>query len=1384
MASQPAWQTEELKDEWPDQVDDVSELHTRSISLTIPVGSLHRPVDSDTDPSQDTDVANVVGTFLIRHDAPPPLPQRTPAQRKGLIKDFFSPIALERMFDPPSPRTPVFPRPNLSERDDPPHQLQVSAAQGPPITSPIHGQDGPASWTHRWRPDMPCQFTFSVPHPVAYTHVTPRSLAQDKKTAGDITAIVSSTDPPLRLFQFQYDTFTRDHLSAMVDSIAVNSPSASNTGNFVANTSSPFGLPHVSEASTHSNSVELRSAKRVKLSPASDFPGFKTRTNCAIRRPICRNDYVGESRFLMTQIKNARDSFSNPPSVNDLKSNDNPPLVPTSTDLDSLGISKDLIAAGPSDFSKRKGHSSLGYRQQAESLMAQLKQDMKGSKRIFSTDTTDPFPSVADTSRPTPPSVISSRSHQTVQNQRSLLPTIQRMNSPKMNFMDTSMASSNTSRIHAHFPTPPILVASPPSPPPQPPDPILRPNTTTLDVDMGTNGLLFPAVRTAASAASSVVPGRPNEDLNRFVSSSTVSGTAGSSGSFVKHPGPAQITRIGPEDVPALPERVGRMVFDKTMMRWVKASVMELPRTSESGGGGSVEVDAESEDPFRDIESLREDSLAGEGVGEQAPPSTDNSDVDEVGDQEEMELTSFSFDGPSHNRMRTTNVSEDDTTDSDNDDEDVTDVSALSASLSVADPPEVSFDQESSDEEVHHEPTIAKTTSGPPRDVFVPTPIRSALKSTVVSPAVLFVEPVISSHLTPTSKTGHRRSVSFSDGKREGPIRGLGRSTDADTSDSELLTQVPLGESTFEPSARSKRIGEILDGLESRKKGCIDDKSPTSSTPPPAGTSLRSIKHSLGTDGTSDTGVPTSDVPRRVDTRSQPSTSPSVGAGVGAKSNATFLTEASFGIAHDRLVQVITDVQPFEPYWEEVSSIDLANKNIESVARLNEFLPRLHTLSLNANQLAWLSGVPATVRSLSVSRNSLTRATSFSHLLSLEHLDISYNKVESLSQLECLRHLRELRADGNYIRAIEGLQRMDCLVKLSLQRNRIADMDFTQCSWPKLEVLNASQNRIQRTNGLSLLPSLVVLNLGACSSPHESARWIRHIDNNSLVELKTHGILPRLRILRLSANRLKCVDASHFPNLRMLYIDNNALTEVKRANKLARLENLSLRNQGGNGLSLSMREVRDVKRLYLSGNALPADFLSEPCYNLIYLEIAACRLSKLPTNFSALVPNLRVLNLNYNFLDDVKPLEGLQRLNKITIIGSRLKGTKGIIKVLRRCTDVEMVDFRMNPCTLGWYLPLLVRDVPGALQPSEAGPRGDGTSRDGTRGVAPTLAWHELDAKFRRDLPDEAYIGRLTYRGLIMRACPRVRMLDGVAISWKEREKAAKLLEGVALAKA
>jgi len=261
-------------------------------------------------------------------------------------------------------------------------------------------------------------------------------------------------------------------------------------------------------------------------------------------------------------------------------------------------------------------------------------------------------------------------------------------------------------------------------------------------------------------------------------------------------------------------------------------------------------------------------------------------------------------------------------------------------------------------------------------------------------------------------------------------------------------------------------------------------------------------------------------------------------------------------------------------------------------------------------------------------------------------------------------------------------------------------------------------------------------------------------------------------LLRVSGNRLRQLHVAAMLNLRTLYADNNALSTLVRVGRLTKLENLSLRNQSGRGFNLLTRDVRDVRRFYLSGNPLKAGFLTEPCYNLLYLELAACRLTSLPDELSKLVPNLRVLNLNYNFLEDARPLEGLTRLRKLTIIGSRFKATKSLIRLLQRMPEVEMLDFRMNPCTLGWYLPLLVKDVPGALQPSEGNARGRGERVAGH-------TWQELDSKFRRDLPNESYIGRLAYRGLIMRACPGIRMLDGVEISEKERVKAHDLLCGI-----
>lgn len=51
------------------------------------------------------------------------------------------------------------------------------------------------------------------------------------------------------------------------------------------------------------------------------------------------------------------------------------------------------------------------------------------------------------------------------------------------------------------------------------------------------------------------------------------------------------------------------------------------------------------------------------------------------------------------------------------------------------------------------------------------------------------------------------------------------------------------------------------------------------------------------------------------------------------------------------------------------------------------------------------------------------------------------------SELESLRHLRELKADYNKILDLDGLQNMDGLIKLSQQGNLIQSVDLSKFKW-------------------------------------------------------------------------------------------------------------------------------------------------------------------------------------------------------------------------------------------------------------------------------------------------------------------------------------------------
>jgi protein NUD1 len=330
-SAKPLWQTDELLEEWIDEDDELGsgepqatiarDAHTASdLSFTQPLNSM---IGSDNSGSiRQNRSSGSAGTVVVHSDAEddgPLLPQ-TPAAKKIMSKDLFSPLPLEKMFEPPSPPSPnppPVPPPRTSAPAIPSRLSQVyipgendttsdfdSLADASVENSPSTRKSLPRSQS---QPETNYQFTFAAPQPDAFSRApssqpnaqsTPLPPFTPMRSGGDALQL-PFTDPRLRLFQFQYDTFTREHLSAMVDSIAVNTPSGG-SGTAGSKETTPA-------ASSQNDSMSrMRSAKRLKLSPASDFSEYGDGA-AVILRPQSRKDYVGESKSLMEKIRQARD---------------------------------------------------------------------------------------------------------------------------------------------------------------------------------------------------------------------------------------------------------------------------------------------------------------------------------------------------------------------------------------------------------------------------------------------------------------------------------------------------------------------------------------------------------------------------------------------------------------------------------------------------------------------------------------------------------------------------------------------------------------------------------------------------------------------------------------------------------------------------------------------------------------------------------------------------------------------------------------------------------------------------------------------------------------------------------------------------------------------
>lgn len=698
-----------------------------------------------------------------------------PKVQKALRKDIFTPLKLETMFNPPSPQETRVPTPEQSLNLSSFKKVDVTPEQGVPFL--FNGRDSSKAFP----------FTFSVqrsPCPNSVQHNC--TDAQVDKSR-------------LKLFHFHYDTFTREHLSALVDAIPVSSSSL--------NTSSAS----IHDGANSSSSLShYRPAKRIKLSPPDHLPRARRRPRLSLPGNIPasgRKDYIRESKSLMHAIADTP-FFASPLACT-------PPLVmrrlETEENVRVFGEDAGLTAQEKLKDVKQGFYSPPGFRRRAADLLPQIRRETRGNIppmpitdeiSVLSIDDNASLQSLECAAIPMPQGTTSR------QVRGKLVLKTERIGSGPGSaiFRTTDLALGATTGNHLGHST------LPHSPQAQ----VLRStrdigqliSTSSLTTLLTESCVKHPSTVAVVSESASTTQERPEKSTANLNANLTVhTSTYG-----------VRVTQIIPTDVPEPLKRVENMVFNRQKMVWVKETDQDPNRAANTG--------ETSDDPFRDFESLV-DGASDRRVGSKWPSEAEHEVLPRPGSEGPTLSATQSYDDRENHNMRETSM--------------FTDHNADSGSE-----PDVGFAQDPPERDSSAAPPFEKdwtinlfrnvtadgqnmhsTLFSNPAKVPLPTPLRPALKSGTPISSQSTPHPSVFSR---TAGTIPRRSVSFSDGRTSGRIRGLHDSQTDESQSSQPFPDVsvpgqvqdaPVNDPSelFEPSVRADRIAEMLECLEGNSSG-------------------------------------------------------------------------------------------------------------------------------------------------------------------------------------------------------------------------------------------------------------------------------------------------------------------------------------------------------------------------------------------------------------------------------------------------------------------------------------------------------------------------------------------------------------------------------------
>ncbi|KAI9206733.1 uncharacterized protein BJ171DRAFT_496734 [Polychytrium aggregatum] len=412
--------------------------------------------------------------------------------------------------------------------------------------------------------------------------------------------------------------------------------------------------------------------------------------------------------------------------------------------------------------------------------------------------------------------------------------------------------------------------------------------------------------------------------------------------------------------------------------------------------------------------------------------------------------------------------------------------------------------------------------------------------------------------------------------------------------------------------------------------------------------------------------------------------------------------------------------------------LNMERRNILSCHSLALEMHGARNINLDFNKIKHITGIPVSVHVLSIQNNRLGDLSDFSKLINLRILNISGNSLTTLRALEGLVHLRKLVASDNLVSSCRSLRNFPSLRTVNLAHNRIASLEMEDCHLDILEYLDLSNNYLTEVEDLKHLTTLREL----------------YLDNNAIQAVDLIDHLPELEVLSANDNRARVFKITQPHRLRILEMDRNKLRDFENGRLLENMDSLSLEDQ--TGPRFTPTELPRPRELRLSGNKyLPIWNLIDSLGRLQVLELASANISAIPDECAKAMPMLQKLVLNDNNIADLSFLRYLKHLRVLLLHQNELRDFDVTIKKISELAfNLNTLDLTSNPISMGVRATALTESRRIESRPNEQ--------------------------------CDWSIVKHIIYRSTIVRKLKGLQVLDGVAISDRERLLAKQYLKALA----